>query len=64
MTAGNSQKKNMRDIALPTKDEERDIHTQTQKIRKCLLCSTDFESEWAGERVCKKCKATAAWRQG
>lgn len=54
----------MSDIAVPTKDEERHIHTQTQKIRKCLLCSTDFESEWAGERVCKKCKATAAWRQG
>ena len=54
----------MSDIALPTKDEERQMHTQTQKVRKCLLCSTNFESEWAGERVCKKCKATAAWRQG
>lgn len=52
----------MSDIALPSSDEER--QKPTQKIRKCLLCSTDFESEWAGERVCKKCKATAAWRQG
>jgi len=52
----------MSDIELSTKDEERELHTQ--KVRKCLLCSTDFESEWAGERVCKKCKATAAWRQG
>ena len=57
-------KKDMSDIAQPSKDEERLIRTQTQKVRKCLLCSTDFESEWAGERVCKKCKATAAWRQG
>lgn len=56
----------MSDIAIPTKEEEHHthIHPQTQKVRKCLLCSTDFESEWAGERVCKKCKATAAWRQG
>ncbi len=52
----------MSDIAVPTKDEERDI--VTQKTRKCLLCGTQFASEWAGERVCKKCKATAAWRQG
>jgi hypothetical protein len=21
-------------------------------------------SEWAGERVCKRCKGTAAWREG
>ncbi len=52
----------MSDIALPTKEEEH--FSPTQKVRKCLLCSTHFESEWAGERVCKKCKATAAWRQG
>jgi hypothetical protein len=52
----------MSDIALPTKEEEHEHHTQ--KTRKCLLCATHFESEWAGERVCKKCKATAAWRQG
>lgn len=52
----------MSDIAIPTKDEDRPA--MTQKVRKCLLCSTEFESEWAGERVCKKCKATAAWRQG
>ncbi len=53
----------MSDIALPSKDEEFREH-HTQKTRKCLLCTTNFESEWAGERVCKKCKATAAWRQG
>jgi hypothetical protein len=52
----------MSDIALPSSEEEQE--KSTRKVRKCLLCSTDFESEWAGERVCKKCKATAAWRQG
>ena len=53
----------MSDIAVPTKDDDERNNT-VQKTRKCLLCSTDFNSEWAGERVCKKCKATAAWRQG
>lgn len=34
------------------------------KHRPCLMCRQQFESEWAGERVCKRCKATASWRQG
>lgn len=34
------------------------------KPRQCLMCRQEFESEWAGERVCKRCKATASWRQG
>ena len=34
------------------------------KTRRCLMCSEVFESDWAGERVCKRCKGTAAWRSG
>lgn len=34
------------------------------KNRKCLMCAEPFPSEWAGERICKKCKSSAAWRQG
>lgn len=34
------------------------------KKRQCLCCSTDFTSEWAGERVCQKCKASNGWRSG
>ena len=34
------------------------------KTRRCLLCGKSFQSEWAGERVCKRCKSTAAWRTG
>ncbi len=34
------------------------------KTRKCLMCGEAFESQWAGERVCKSCKSTAAWRTG
>lgn len=34
------------------------------KMRHCLRCRTPFMSEWAGERICRKCKSTMAWRQG
>lgn len=34
------------------------------KIRKCLVCKSPFESSWAGERVCRRCKSTSAWRGG
>jgi hypothetical protein len=34
------------------------------KRRKCLMCRKLFMSEWVGERVCKKCKASSSWRQG
>lgn len=35
-----------------------------EKHRRCLVCSEDFVSAWAGERVCKKCRSSTAWRQG
>lgn len=34
------------------------------KTRRCLRCKTAFPSEWAGERICSRCKGTAAWRNG
>jgi hypothetical protein len=34
------------------------------KPRVCLMCRKSFESEWAGERVCRKCKSTETWRRG
>ena len=34
------------------------------KARHCLKCRAPFTSTWAGERVCPKCKATSAWRDG
>ncbi|HMA15915.1 MAG: hypothetical protein ACM35H_11750 [Bacteroidota bacterium] len=34
------------------------------KSRRCLMCRDRFESSWPGERVCKRCKSTAAWREG
>ena len=34
------------------------------KMRKCLKCRDDFLSEWSGERVCKACKDTDAYKTG
>ena len=42
-------------------DERRDY---VPKTRNCLLCKVEFLSKWAGERICKKCKSRAEWRNG
>ena len=34
------------------------------KLRQCLRCQATFHSKWAGERICSRCKSTAAWRMG
>ena len=33
-------------------------------MRRCLKCRESFESNWAGERVCKTCKSRDEWRTG
>jgi len=45
--------------AEPDTDDKTD-----RKTRRCLMCGQPFVSEWAGERVCRSCKSTAAWRTG
>jgi hypothetical protein len=47
--------------------EERDAEQTRrgeEKVRNCLICKTPFASAWAGERVCRRCKSTSAWRGG
>jgi hypothetical protein len=34
------------------------------KTKPCLVCKCPFPSEWAGERICRRCKSSAAWRSG
>lgn len=34
------------------------------KARQCLRCRGTFESRWAGERICARCKGSNAWRSG
>jgi len=35
-----------------------------EKIRRCLVCHEEFVSAWSGNRVCHRCRSTAAWKQG
>jgi hypothetical protein len=53
----------MSDIALPKETEEARHHGEP-KLRSCLRCQGHFHSEWAGERICPRCKGTSAWRSG
>ena len=47
----------------PVDEELHELHrTGEEKTRKCLICKTPFPSAWAGERVCRRCKATSTWR--
>ena len=44
---------------------EEDVRRDDErKTRKCLMCEDPFLSEWAGERICRKCKSTHNWRSG
>lgn len=38
--------------------------TYTPKRRRCLRCQIMFHSEWAGERICGRCKSSNTWRNG
>lgn len=33
-----------------------------EKMRNCLMCRDPFMSTWPGERICARCKKSAAWR--
>ncbi len=34
------------------------------KERRCLKCREEFLSSWPGERICRTCKSSSAWREG
>jgi hypothetical protein len=34
------------------------------KRRRCLRCRDKFDSDWAGDRICPRCKQSSAWRAG
>lgn len=38
------------------------IPPTTYTKRRCLACRTEFDSEWAGNRICRRCKDTDSWR--
>ena len=35
-----------------------------RRSRICLICRASFDSAWVGERICPRCKGSAAWRNG
>jgi len=45
-----------------TLDRIRHARVPLSKRRSCLCCSGTFESGWAGERICPRCKTSATWR--
>jgi len=46
-----------------TKKPEPD-RAPVKKVRKCLMCRNEFNSNHIGERVCPSCKETSVWRSG
>jgi len=48
-----------KDLDKGVETPEREIETE-EKIRSCLICRKDFQSSWAGERICRGCKSTSA----
>ena len=40
------------------------MRRQRRLLRRCLSCLSEFDSEWAGERICPHCKKKAGWREG
>jgi hypothetical protein len=46
-------------IAITDPDKAR--RQAARKTRKCLSCSNAFASEWAGNRICGRCKDTVSY---
>ena len=52
-------------VDLKTPEYEQDVRRDDErKTRQCLVCEAPFLSEWAGERICHKCKSKTKWRMG
>jgi hypothetical protein len=58
-TAGITVRETFRDERIAAIDS-----TSEARLRSCLVCRDDFPSEWAGERVCRRCKSSSVWRSG
>ena len=55
----------MEAVYLKKLEYEQDVRPDyVLKTRKCLMCEAPFFSEWAGERICRKCKSSKNWRNG
>ncbi|MCW9036081.1 MAG: hypothetical protein OQJ97_17810 [Rhodospirillales bacterium] len=55
---------NFQDHTLATEEPFGSEPDGTKKSRPCLRCHEIFESEWAGERICRRCKTSSSWQNG
>jgi uncharacterized paraquat-inducible protein A len=44
-------------------EEALELPQPRRKQRDCLCCAKTFDSAWAGERICPRCKGSATWRE-
>ena len=51
-------------LATPGYQMKPSSDTLVRLPRACLSCKAVFDSAWAGERVCPRCKGTTTWRNG
>ena len=48
----------MKSVSHKKPEYEQDVRRDDErKTRQCLVCKDSFLSEWAGERICHKCKS-------
>ena len=56
---------NINDMSSSEKNSKPEPDRQYEaKERKCLRCREEFMSSWPGERICRTCKSSSAWREG
>lgn len=51
-------------ISKPADEADRRPGWDIPKQRDCMRCKSTFRSEWAGERICRRCKQSKSWRDG
>lgn len=47
---------------LDVRETEAMIEAPMTKTRRCLCCERNFDSAWAGNRICAPCRGTEAYR--
>ena len=45
-------------------DQEVRAISDIPKLRACMLCKENFQSDGFGDRICRRCKSSNTWRNG
>ena len=52
-------------MSVPEKNDQLALDVlDAARTRQCLKCTAPFFSQWNGERICKRCKASKSWQNG